>query len=114
MNEEAQIELDEEDSEEKKKPKREFKGIWMSAWLWTHPDLSCFEKMLLAEIDSLSSKKKKRGCYASNGYLGKHFNTTAGTVAVALSKLRKMRLVENKGFDGRTREICVVFPPSSL
>jgi len=46
---------------------RAFKGVWICAAIWTHPDLSWVEKALLAEIDSLVSDEAP--CYASNEHL---------------------------------------------
>ena len=48
-------------------PRRSFRGIWIPAELWLERRISALGRILVAEIDSLSSAP--RGCWASNGYL---------------------------------------------
>lgn len=83
-------------------PKREFKGVWIPADIWLRQDLSWMEKCLLAEIDSLDDGS---GCFASNEFLAKRFDSTPASIANILSRLRKLGLVKDRSFDGRKRFI---------
>lgn len=85
-------------------PKREFKGVWIPAKIWLDRNLSMFQKFLLAEIDSLSGDN---GCFASNQYLADSLGSTAGSVKVALSRLRKMGYINESDYDGQARKIRV-------
>src|SRR5262249_46956914 len=49
--------------------KRAFKGVWICAAIFLDERLTPAEKILLAEIDSLTSDD--RGCYASNAHFAK-------------------------------------------
>lgn len=73
-------------------PRRSFKGVWIPREVWLNKELSWREKCLLAEIDSLDTPEE--GCIASNQYLATMFNTTPGTIAVDLCRLRKIGLIE--------------------
>lgn len=66
--------------------KREFKGIWIPAEIWTNPDLSWVEKIMLREIDSLQDENEG-GCYASNGYFSEFFGLSKSRVSEVISGL---------------------------
>src|SRR5258708_856270 len=83
---------------------RDFKGIWIARELWLHPELTMIQKALIAEIDSLDDGS---GCYASNEYLARMFNTSEAGMANLISKLRKLGFIENVSFNGRERRIRV-------
>lgn len=86
-------------------PSPRFTGIFLPAEILAIPELTLFETILLSWIDALYCPEHK-GCYASNEYLGKAIKgTRENTVAKALSNLRKLGLIENVSFDGRTRVI---------
>lgn len=80
---------------------RDFKGIWIPKEIWLHPDLSCTEKCLWAEIDSLD--REIEGCTASNAYLGKLFDLSERSLREKLSRLRNMGLIIYEKTDGRIR-----------
>ena len=82
---------------------RAFKGIWIPAEIWEHPNLSIEDKVLWAEIDSLDHKKTH--CTASNDYLCKFFGWKIRTLQRALSKLKSLGLIEQVSYDGRVRVI---------
>lgn len=88
---------------------RDFKGIWMPAELWLNPSLLPTEKMMLAEIDSLSTKE--RGCYANNKHFAESMNLKLGTVANMISDLRKRGFITDYVFDPMTgkREMRAVY-----
>ena len=89
------------------KNEREVKGVYIPIKLWDDTNLSWLEKCILAEIDLLSNDKTGRGCFASNEYLAKFFNSTKGSMANRIAKLRKKGYIYDSSFDGRTREIRV-------
>jgi len=88
------------------KDNRKFKGIWIPAELWEADQLSITEKCLLVEIDSLDNDPD-RGCFASNDYLGKFLQLSAGRTANMISDLRKRGFVTQVFFDGRNRGLRV-------
>jgi hypothetical protein len=73
---------------------RGFKGIWIPAEVWLTDKLSVFEKVFLAEIDSLDNKE---GCFASNKYLADFFQISETRISKIISTL------VSKGF--LTREL---------
>jgi|GEM_PF-3542651 len=83
---------------------RAFLGVWIPRGIYLNKDLSWDEKILLIEIESLD---KGTGCFASNKYLAAFINVSEGTLANKMTKLRRLGLIVDKGFDGRTRLIGV-------
>lgn len=83
------------------KEERDFKGVWFPKEVWLDNRLSALDKIILLEIDSLSSEEK--GCYASNEYLAKFCQCSISKVSTAISKLIKLEYIELVSFDGRTR-----------
>jgi hypothetical protein len=81
---------------------RDFKGIWIPKELWTDHRLTYFEKMMVAEIDSLDGADH---CYADNEHFQVMFNAKERTVSQAITKLKRIGLVEQIKFDGRTRTL---------
>jgi hypothetical protein len=79
---------------------RAFKGVWICAAIWTHPDLSWVEKALLAEIDSLVSDEAP--CYASNEHLASRVNVSVSRVNDMLAHLQKAGFLVRVQYDGRT------------
>lgn len=70
---------------------RDFKGIWIPKEIWLNEKLTLREKCLLVEVDSLSNGKK--GCYATNEYLGNFIGISAGSLANLLTDMRKRNLI---------------------
>ncbi|MEC6747357.1 DnaD domain protein [Marinilactibacillus sp. XAAS-LB27] len=54
------------------KNSRDFKGIWIPAEIWLNTELNATEKIIIAEVHSLSNQE--RGCFANNG----HFSLITG------------------------------------
>lgn len=79
---------------------RDFKGIWIPKEIWLATDISYFEKLLWAEIDSLSTEDN---CFASNDYFAEFFQCRVETVSRGISKLKELGYISEVGFDGRKR-----------
>jgi len=87
-------------------PERQFKGVWIEAEIWLNTDLSWLEKCLWAEISCLGTEKKP--CFASNAYLARVMDSTEGSIANMISRMRKMGFIKTVSFDGRKRFIRAV------
>jgi hypothetical protein len=82
-----------------------FTGIFIPAEILAFEELSLFEMILLATVDSLYCSDHG-GCYASNEFLGKRLRgAQENTVSKALTNLRHLGLIEDVSFDGRKRVI---------
>lgn len=85
---------------------RDFKGIWIPKEIWLNQDLSMTDKIIFAEIDSLS---KADGCYASNEYLAKFCGCSERSVSGSIANLLKLGYIKKVSFDGRTRVLRSCF-----
>lgn len=86
-------------------PTPRFTGIFIPVEIMEIEGLTLFEERLLSIIDSLYCSDHG-GCFASNEYLAEKMkNVKPNTIAKALTKLRKMELIEDISFDGRKRVI---------
>lgn len=74
---------------------REFKGVWIPAYIWLDNDLTWTEKLLLVEIDSLA---KNGECFASNKHFAEFFSLSKDRVSRVVSSLRDKGYVEVKVF----------------
>ncbi len=81
---------------------RAFKGIWIDAEIWLDKDLTMFDKVIFAEIDSLSGEF---GCIASNEYLAEFCQCSERKVKDSIAKLKKRGMIEQVAFDGRKRTL---------
>lgn len=79
---------------------RDFKGIWIPKELWLDDRLTYLEKAIFAEIDSLDGPDH---CYADNEHFERMFNAKERTVSQVITKLKRLNLIEQIKFDGRTR-----------
>ena len=79
---------------------RGFKGVWLPREIWLDDRLTALEKVIFAEIDSLDNGN---GCTASNESLAKLCGCTERKITQAISKLKKLGLIEQVSFDGRER-----------
>lgn len=86
------------------KIKGSFKGVWIPKDIWMDENLTWMEKCLWAEIHFLE-EDDIGGCYASNEYLAKIFNSSKSAMANMISKLRNLGYLVNVKFNGRQRII---------
>jgi len=93
-------------SEKKTNKERQFLGIWIPREIYLNNDLSWTDKILVVEIHSLDNE---RGCFASNDYFAEFLGVTKTTISTSVSKLKKLGLIEQVSFDGRTRILKAAF-----
>jgi len=89
-----------------------FTGVFIPWWMFEffeNQTLNPKEVMLLAEILSLSHKQL--GCVASNAYLGKLFNVTENRITAMITKMKKLKVLKQVGFNGRKRILKVISEP---
>lgn len=86
--------------------KRRFDGVWIPAEIWLSETLSLIDKIVLTEINSLDNEET--GCYASNQYLAKFCQCSERKITDSITKLKKMGLIEQISFNGRTRILKIV------
>jgi Helix-turn-helix domain len=67
--------------------KRAFKGVWICAAIFLDEKLTPAEKILLAEIDSLTTDD--HGCYASNAHFARRLGVTASRVNHIVARLTR-------------------------
>jgi len=72
--------------------KRAFKGIWIPAYVWNHPELQAQDIQVWAEIDSFSHNDGS--CFASNSWLSEKFNCNVRTIQRSLIRLKNAGLIE--------------------
>ena len=80
---------------------RDFKGVWIDKEIWLDRRLNALEKVILTEIDSLSSEEK--GCYAGNQYLAEFCQCSETKVSLGIKKLIELGYIYQESFDGRVR-----------
>ena len=84
--------------------KKGFKGVWLGAAIYESPELSAVEKLLLAEIDALTTDTD--ACYASNAHFSERLGVTVTRVDHLLGKLTRLGYIVRVSFDGRvTRRV---------
>lgn len=71
---------------------RDFKGIWIPRNIWLDENLNWTEKLLMVEIDSLSSLDN--GCFATNDYFSKFFGLSKDRISKLVSSLKNKGYVE--------------------
>jgi len=99
-------------SETNEKPKKQFKGWFIPAkivQLIEDGKINAKETLLLAMIDGLVTPNK--GCFASNEYLAEHLHLSCDLVSHMITKLKKMKLITQIGFNGRIRYLETVLTP---
>lgn len=72
--------------------KRDFKGIWIPAEIWLNEDLNATEKMIIAEVHSLSNQE--RGCFASNAHFGKITGLSNSRCSAIINKLKETGILK--------------------
>jgi len=72
---------------------RAFQGIWIPRDIWLSIHLSVFDKILLAEIDSLD-QSDNRHCFATNAYFSEFMGCSEKTITRSISNLTKTGLIK--------------------
>ncbi|TGL38812.1 helix-turn-helix domain-containing protein, partial [Leptospira bourretii] len=85
-------------------------GLWIPVEIEVLP-LNLTEKVLLAEIVSLDRIGE---CFASNDHFSKLIGVRSDSVSRIISKLKKMGLVKQTGFDGRRRKLIPILETKSV
>lgn len=80
----------------------EFTGVWIPLEIWKDERLSPLEKIILCEIDFLSTRGTD--CYASNQYLAKFCQCSESKISKAISKLIDLHFII-ANYDGKTRHL---------
>jgi len=91
---------------------RKFKGVWIDRSIWLLDSLSCVDKCLLTEIDSLDLSE--RHCFASNGYFAKFLGVSSATITRSIKKLETMGFIKTelvKSKNGTERTIISLLDP---
>jgi hypothetical protein len=84
--------------------KKGFKGVWLCAAIYEASELSAVEKLLLAEIDALTTYTD--ACYATNAHFSERLGVTVTRVDHLLGKLTRLGYIVRVSFDGRvTRRV---------
>ena len=84
--------------------KKGFKGVWLCAAIYESSELSAVEKLLLAEIDALTTDTD--ACYATNAHFSERLGVTVTRVDHLLGKLTRLGYIVRVSFDGRvTRRV---------
>ena len=84
--------------------RRGFKGVWLCAAIYESQEFSPVEKLLLAEIDALTTDAN--ACYASNAHFSNRLGITVTRVDHLLGKLTRLGYILRVSFDGRvTRRV---------
>jgi hypothetical protein len=86
-------------------PQRQFKGVWLCAAVLDDEALSPAEKILLAEVDSLTNPEK--ACYASNEFLAKRLHLSPAHMRDTLADLTTSGYLIRLAFTGRVTLRCV-------
>lgn len=90
--------------------KRDFKGIWIPADIWLDQRLTAIEKVLLAEVDSFTSRAQSY--FKANDTIARDMGVSTSTAKRAVAKLIELDLIERTEFDGRRRGLRSKLTPS--
>jgi hypothetical protein len=85
--------------------KRAFKGVWICAAIFLDEKLTPAEKILLAEIDSLTTNDQ--GCYASNAHFAKRLGLTESRANHVVARLTREGYIVRVCYDGRISQRVV-------
>lgn len=90
---------------------RDFKGVWIPAFIWLDTGLTAIEKVLLAEVDSFTSRDQEY--YKSNETIATELGCSVSSVKRAVTKLADMGYVKRVAFDGRRRSLRSNIDPAA-
>jgi hypothetical protein len=85
--------------------KRAFKGVWICAAIFLDERLTPAEKVLLAEIDSLTADD--HGCYASNAHFAERLGLTESRANHIVARLTREGYIVRVCYDGRISQRVV-------
>ena len=85
--------------------KRAFNGVWICAAIFLDEKLTPAGKILLAEIDSLSTDE--HGCYASNAHFAKRLRVTESRANHVVARLTREGYIVRVCNDGRLTQRVV-------
>jgi helix-turn-helix protein len=85
--------------------KRAFKRVWICAATFLDEKLTPAEKILLAEIDSLTTDDY--GCYASNAHFAKRLGVTESRANHVVARLTREGYIVRVCYDGRLTQRVV-------
>jgi Helix-turn-helix domain len=88
-----------------KENQRAFKGVWVCAAIFLDERLSPAEKMLLAEIDSLTTDD--HGCYANNAHFAKRLGVAESRANHVVARLTREGYIVRVCYDGRVTQRVV-------
>lgn len=83
--------------------KRDFKGVWIPAQVWLDKELTAIQKVLLAEIDSFTSRDQVY--FKSNETIAEEMGCSVSTVKRSVQHLISLGYAERVSFDGRRRAL---------
>lgn len=86
----------------KSEPSAELRGIWIPIEIWNDSRLNALEKIILCEIEYLSSRGTD--CYASNKYLANVCQCSESKVSKAIAKLTELKYLSAK-FDRKKQTL---------
>lgn len=88
------------------KKERDFKGIWIPKGIWLASNLTAIQKVLLAEIDSLS--RLEAGCFASNEYFGEFLGLKECQTSRLINDLQEKGYIKITIVDRNKRSMIVL------
>lgn len=84
---------------------RQFKGIWIPAEVWLHPELTAVDKVVLMDIHSMTTREDGN-YFKSNETIAEQCMCSVATIKRAIKKLQKLGWVETE-LRGRRRYMWV-------
>jgi len=89
---------------------RKFAGIWIPAAVWLDERLTATEKVLLAEVDSFTSREADY--FKANETIAAFLGCSPTTVKRAIKHLTELGYIERTNFDGRRRSMRSTLDPA--
>ena len=74
--------------------------LFIPGWIIEMDTITILEKCLLAQILFLNNSN---GCHASNAYFAKMFGVSEHTITRAITKLKRLNYIMQKGYHGKFR-----------
>lgn len=89
---------------------RDFKGVWVPAFIWLDAGLTANEKVLFADIDSFTARDLEY--FKANETIATELGCSVSSVKRGIAKLLSMGYVERLAFDGRRRAMRSTIDPA--